>query len=298
MDGSRQIASDLLVRRLRAALWCAVLSTIGLAATWAIASHLPQARLSDAAALRGFIGLDRPSVSLFSNTVLALVSPVSCTVFCLGAMAVAARRGRYRLALAVPIVLIGAVVSAETLKPLLAVPHAFVSVSHQVGASSWPSGHSTAVMTMTLCALLVASPRWRPAVAAVGGVFTLAVGFSLLTQAWHMPSDVIGGYLLAALWVSGAVAVLCSADLRAPARSARDLMARRAAARPATQKPETLVPGLVLGSVIGLALAVVLLRPHDVADFAAAHHSVVAFATVITALATSLVSGFALALRR
>src|SRR5271163_5124784 len=200
MQRTGDIAAGVVQRRLRAALWCAALSIVGLAVTWGVAAHVHQARLSDAAALRGFIGLDHPRVSLLANAVLELVSPLACTLFALCAMGVAARRGRLRLAVAVPVVLIGAVVSAELLKPALAVSHAFVSPGHRVGDASWPSGHSTAVMTMTLCALLVSSPRWRPAVAAVGGLFTLAVGFSLLTLAWHMPSDVIGGYLLAALW--------------------------------------------------------------------------------------------------
>ena len=293
-------------RRLRAASWGAALGVLGLGLTWGVAAHVPAARLSDAAALRGFIGLDRPIVDTLSNGVLDLINPVFCTLFGLAAMAVAVHRGRRRLALAIPVILIGAVVSAEILKPLLAVPHAFIAPGHQVPGSSWPSGHSTAAMTMTLCALLVAAPRWRPAVAAVGGVLTLAVGFATLTLAWHMPSDVIGGFLLAGLWVSAAVAVLSRAEARASSRAPHALAlrrARRASRLPAGRRPdpagtETLVPGVVLGSVFTVALAIVVLRPTEVANFASAHHSVVAFATVITALATTLVSGFTVALRR
>jgi len=294
-------------RRLRAASWGAALGVLGLGLTWGVAAHVPAARLSDAAALRGFIGLDRPIVDTLSNGVLDLINPVFCTLFGLAAMAVAVHRGRRRLALAIPVILIGAVVSAEILKPLLAVPHAFIAPGHQVPGSSWPSGHSTAAMTMTLCALLVAAPRWRPAVAAVGGVLTLAVGFATLTLAWHMPSDVIGGFLLAGLWVSAAVAVLSLAEARASRHAPHSLAllrARRASRLPAERRPpapaatETLVPGLVLGSVVAAALVVVVLRPTDVANFASAHHSVVAFGAVITALATTLVSGFTVALRR
>lgn len=303
MDEPAEFTSGSAALRLRVASWGAAVCALGLAATWVVASQIPAARLSDAAALRGFIGLDKPTVDTFSNVVLALMSPVSCTVFALVLMAVAVHRKRPRLAVAIPVILIGAVVSAEVLKPLLAVPHAFVGVGHQVSEASWPSGHSTAAMTMTLSALLVASPRWRPAVAAVGGVFTLAVGFSTLTLAWHMPSDVIGGFLLAGLWVSSAVAVLSRADRRAAAGlpPRRALRAGRRTAQPRRSPlagSEALVPGVVLGSVVGVAFAVLLLRPHDVADFASAHHSVVAFAAVITALATSLVSGFTVALRR
>ena len=310
MEHAAQLDAAHAQRRVRGALWCAALCVLGLALTWLVAAHVPAARLSDAAALRGFIGLDHRYVDLVANGVLALVDPVTCTLFALGAMAVAWRRGRRRLALAVPIVLIGAVESAELLKPLLATSHAYVDSSHVIDPASWPSGHSTAAMTVTLCALLVAPRRWRPAVAAIGGVFTVAVGFSLLTLAWHMPSDVIGGFLLSALWVSAAVAVLAHADAREPARSPSAVAAARRprrrdrspvpSRRPAAASGgrEALVPGVVLGGVGGIALAIVALRPTEVADFAATHHSVVAFAMVIAALAASLVSGFTVALRR
>jgi len=39
-----------------------------------------------------------------------------------------------------------------------------------------------------------------------------------LILAWHMPSDVLGGYLVAALWTALAVAALRAADRRWPAR--------------------------------------------------------------------------------
>jgi membrane-associated phospholipid phosphatase len=56
----------------------------------------------------------------------------------------------------------------------------------------------------------------RPAVLAVGLAFAAAVGFSLLVLAWHMPSDVLGGYLLAALWISLTVAALRATERRWP----------------------------------------------------------------------------------
>jgi membrane-associated phospholipid phosphatase len=36
--------------------------------------------------------------------------------------------------------------------------------------------------------------------------------------AWHMPSDVLGGYLVASLWMALAVAALRGADRRWPPR--------------------------------------------------------------------------------
>jgi membrane-associated phospholipid phosphatase len=73
-----------------------------------------------------------------------------------------------------------------------------------------------------LCALLVLPARLRPPAAALGALFAAAVGCSLLILAWHLPSDVVGGYLVAALWASLAVA-----GLRAHAAHAARLRSQR-----------------------------------------------------------------------
>ena len=44
------------------------------------------------------------------------------------------------------------------------------------------------------------------------------VGLSLLILAWHMPSDVLGGYLVAVLWMAVAIACLRAAERRWPSR--------------------------------------------------------------------------------
>ena len=98
-----------------------------------------------------------------------------------------------------------------------------------IGAASWPSGHATAALALVLCAVLVAPARLRLLVAVVGAVFA-APWASLLILAWHMPSDVIGGYLVAALWIALAVAAL-RARRAPPALSRRALELGRSAAR-------------------------------------------------------------------
>ena len=66
--------------------------------------------------------------------------------------------------------------------------------------------------------MLVAPRRARPVVAVLAGAFALAVGAALLIRAWHMPSDVLGGYLLALLWTALAVAGVRWSERRWPAR--------------------------------------------------------------------------------
>jgi membrane-associated phospholipid phosphatase len=198
------------------ALGAAALCLAGLAATWVIAALVPAAHTHDALTLYDFTRLSRPRVDLFANGLLRLLEPGLYTVWALALVGVALARRRPRLALAVAVVLPLAPLSAELLKPLLAHPHAYVGLK-DITAASWPSGHATAAMTLALCAVLVVPDVTRPLVAALGTVFVLAVGCSLLILAWHMPSDVLGGYLLAALWVSLAVAVRRAARPRRPA---------------------------------------------------------------------------------
>src|SRR2546427_86169 len=83
-------------------------------------------------------------------------------------------------------------------------------------AEHMPAGQGRAALALALCAVLVSAPRARPLVAALGLLFSAAVGFALLVQAWHMPSDVIGGYLFAGLCMALAVAGLRAAERRWP----------------------------------------------------------------------------------
>ena len=64
--------------------------------------------------------------------------------------------------------------------------------------------------------MLIAPARWRRVVAFAGAAFVLLYGAALLVDAWHMPSDVLGGYLFAALWMALAVAALRFAERRWP----------------------------------------------------------------------------------
>jgi membrane-associated phospholipid phosphatase len=71
-----------------------------------------------------------------------------------------------------------------------------------------------------MSAVLVAPPVIRGAIATTGAIFVLAVSGSLLILAWHMPSDVVAGWFVAALWTSLAVATLRLAVRRRPSRAA------------------------------------------------------------------------------
>jgi membrane-associated phospholipid phosphatase len=187
---------------------------VGLALTWILAALVPLTHDKDAIALYDFTRLDRPAIEAPARLLLDLLEPAFFVVWGIALVAIALSQGRKYVALAVALVLSLAPASAELLKPLLAHPHAEVVPLYITGAS-WPSGHAAAATALVWCVLLVAPPSLRRALALLGVVFLAAVGCSLLILAWHMPSDVIGGYLLGTLWFALALLGL-QASRRAP----------------------------------------------------------------------------------
>jgi membrane-associated phospholipid phosphatase len=194
-------------RAARFALLVAALCVAGLALTWVLAELVPITHVKDAVALYDFTRLNRPLVEAPANALLDLLYPPFYATWGIVLVTIALRRRLPWVALAVAIVLPLAPFSAELLKPLLAHPHDQLGPRH-ITSASWPSGHATAALTLAWCALLVAPPVERRFVALLGGAFALAVGGALLVLAWHMPSDVVGGYLLATFWAALAFAAL------------------------------------------------------------------------------------------
>jgi membrane-associated phospholipid phosphatase len=191
----------------RSALLLAAACVAGMALIWALAELVPATRFKDAVVLYDAGRLDRPLVESMSVALLSLLAPPLFVLWGALLVGLAGLRGRWWLALAVAIVLALAPLSAELLKPLLPHSHDWVGPRH-LRVASWPSGHTTAATALALCAVLVAPRRLRRPAAVVAAAFALAVGAALVVLARHMPSDVLGGYLLATLWVAGAVAIL------------------------------------------------------------------------------------------
>ena len=182
---------------------------VGLVVVGWLALNVPAVQDRDVAILHGFTGLDRPRVNGGLVAVGHLVDPVPYALGGLACIAVAIARGRRWRALAVGAVLVATGVSAQALKHGFAEQRFAPWLGYgQIDAASWPSGHATAVMTLALCAVLVAAPAWRGVVALLGGGCAIAVAYATLALAWHYPSDVLAGFLLAGLWASLAVAVL------------------------------------------------------------------------------------------
>lgn len=80
-----------------------------------------------------------------------------------------------------------------------------------VTSASYPSGHivRASVTIGVLFAILVLSrPRLRAPVAVLAAAFLVTLGLARIASGEHWPSDVLGGYLLAAAWVSAVAAIV------------------------------------------------------------------------------------------
>jgi membrane-associated phospholipid phosphatase len=199
-------------------LGVAALCLLALAGVWVLAQLVPAGHLRDAITLRDFTLLSRPHIDWVASFLIHLLEPLLFVIYGCLLVGVALVRNRPRVAVAAAAMMALAPLTAETLKPLLAHPHAQVGAVY-IAPASWPSGHATAAFTLVLCAVLVAPSRLRPMVATLGALYGAAVGCALLILAWHMPSDVLGGYLVATLWMALAVACLRAAERRWPSRS-------------------------------------------------------------------------------
>ena len=202
-------------------------------------------------------------------------------------------RRRPRVAVAVGAIVLGANITTEVLKPLLAAPRPASLVAggaSYLPTASWPSGHSTAVMSLVLATVLAVPARLRPVVAAFGASLAIAVGYSVLANGSHYASDVLGGFLMAATWALCAVAALLAVERWRPsARGSHDRVSIRAVLG---------APGAVVVAALVLTLVLVAFRPHEVVSYLQAHQAFVLGAAGIAALSLVLSTGVLLSVRR
>jgi membrane-associated phospholipid phosphatase len=257
---------------------------------WLAAFVVPGGRVLDAAALRAFAGVGRTPLEPSINGVAVLANMLPFVVGGALLVGIALLRRRLLMAAVVPVVLVGANACTQLLKPALADLRIIdIGTMDRVYTGSWPSGHATASMSLALCLVVVVGPRLRPLAALVGAAYAIGVGYALVALGWHLPSDVLGGYLVAASFTLVGAAALAALEMRRPA-----------AARPRPRVASFPWAGAAASAAVLAALAAVaLLRRHpQVATAAARHAETLLVASVIGAFGLALTAGLALALRR
>ncbi len=147
------------------------------------------------------------------NASNAFLTAVSATSFVLiGGLLVgySLLRRRLDLAVAVCITLGGSFATTEFLKK---------SLPRRAGvpdylAHGFPSGHSTVALALGLSLVLLSPRRTRPVAIVAAAAYAAAMGAALVLNAWHLPSDVGGGFCIATGW-----AALSAQLVRRPAES-------------------------------------------------------------------------------
>jgi membrane-associated phospholipid phosphatase len=201
-------------------LGLAGLCLAGVVLVWVVAELVPAAHVRDAVLLGHFLSLNRNQlVSSVAEVLPPMLNPLLFSVCGVGLVLTALARERPRIAVAAALIMALGPFSAELLKPLMAHPHVSAGFV-RIGAASYPSGHATAASVLAISAVLVSPRRLRKPVTVLAALFALAVGAALLIKAWHMPSDVLGGYLLALTWGALAVAGVRASERRWPRRRA------------------------------------------------------------------------------
>jgi membrane-associated phospholipid phosphatase len=266
----------------RSTLVAAIGFTVAAAAVWLVAFRTAAGARLDATIMTGFLGLRGPRVDGLADTVAHLADPAPFALATVVIVSVALVRRRPWLAGMTGVALIGANVTTQALKVLTAEPRlASTMTGGYVDAASWPSGHATAAMTMALCAAVVVPSRWRPLVLALGGTFTIGVGYSVLVLGWHLPSDVLGGVCVATLWTLLGITAATTLERRqVPKRSPR---------RPAAVAPAAAAGVAVATGLAGAALA----RSDGALAYAAANTSFVVGATVIGSAVFAVIAAIA-----
>lgn len=257
------------------------------AIVWLVAFHTGSGRAFDARALEAFAGVLRPPLTPTTDGIAQLADPLPFVLGSLALVAIALVRRRWLMAAIVPAILLSANVATQWLKPALTDPRAItLDGIDRIYPGSWPSGHSTASMSLALCLVLVVGPRLRPLAALAGAAYAIGVGYSLVSGGWHLPSDVFGGYLVAATFTLLGAAALAALERREPVEESQAIPWRMIAG-----------PAVVVAAVIGLgAINATAVHSDAIASVRGAVVLVVAFA--IGALGLALTAGLALVLRR
>lgn len=268
--------NHVLTPRARAPLAAAAGCSLAAALVWLAAYHVKAFETLDQRTLIGFVGLSGPHTAALAEKLARFSDPLPFAMLATALILATLVRRQPRAAIAIGAILVGANVTTQFLKPALG------SSSGWFEVASWPSGHATAAMSLALCLLLAVPPRWRAPAAALGGLFAVGVGYSILILGRHQPSDVLGGFLIAGAWTG-----LALAGLHTAAAAQED--------EPPLPTRTTLAAVGIAATALAAAVGIVALNH---AGYAADHTTFMAGAAVMAVGALAISTATALELTR
>lgn len=192
-------------RRRRALLVIAAVAIVLLVLVYGFAVHTRWGQRLDSAAIRGRHVLSPRDIRV-ARRVHEIISIASVVLLGSAVCLVALARRRVRLAFGVGVMMVGALLTTEVLKRTL--PRPDLGVLDPLRSPSFPSGHTTIAMALSVGAVMVAPVRHRAVLAILGVAFSATIGWSLIITASHRPSDPIGAALVVTAWSATAAAML------------------------------------------------------------------------------------------
>lgn len=266
---------------------------LGLAYGW------DPARSLDLHGLEGFMSANHGPLDTLTWAATQPGDPRQVALAAVALSALAAIRGRPRVALLVLVFIAATSVSGQLLKEYLAHPRPQPPGANLgLGPEAFPSGHATAVMSLALAFVLAAPRRARPAAALLGSLLALATGASVVAGGGHYPSDVLGGYLLAAAWALALVAGFRVVEARHPQT---DRWSRTGVARLSENLAGRGLEGAAVLCTLAAPVALVILvagDPAGVASFARDNTASVILGLGVALAALALPAGLVTLARR
>ncbi|WP_127507408.1 phosphatase PAP2 family protein [Actinoplanes solisilvae] len=200
---------------------------------------------------------------------------VSLVLVCLFAAVFGVLRKRLDLAIGATLLVLGANATTRLLKTYLDRP----DLDGSGMPNSFPSGHTTAAVSVAFAVILVLPQALRGMVALIGFAYVTVIAVATVWAEWHRPSDTAAALAVTLAW--SAVAVF-------------GIRVRRLRRDGGTQPPSRLVtvPLLAIGAlsavVGGLGLAAVALSERALPDLVSGRFAFLSGSAAITAAAAAV----------
>lgn len=153
--------------------------------------------------------VEDPAITRATNDLLHSVTRSSLVLLTGAVVLLALARRRWRLALVAGASISGAVVTTEVLK-LHVLTRPDLDGIAGIDQNSFPSGHATIGMALSLGFVMVSPHSWRWLSALAALFVSMIFGIGVLATGWHRPSDTVGAYLVCVAWFGLGTAVLLS----------------------------------------------------------------------------------------
>ncbi len=211
-----------LQRQVRVALAVAAVAAVSVAVWYVVFVRTRWGQELDDLA---FEGRRAVSAATTQRTDRMLHAVTESSLFLLGGAIVllALAQRRVRVAVVAGACMSCAVVTTEILKLRLLDRPSFGGVQG-ISHNSYPSGHATIGMVLSLGLVMVAPSAWRRPATLIAAMVATAFGTAVLASGWHRPSDSLGAAGVALAWFAAGHAVLLGLDARRPStRGAADM---------------------------------------------------------------------------